>query len=138
MKNEKIKVKNEIASGIKKKTNIEDQAKLKKLILNVTKVIVVLLLAGVVTYLTDNFHYFEHLQQGVEYGIWHGFPLPFYFDGYHINWGQNPGEPIADWNKLQFWRYQNLALDYLIYALFIGGTLFLIEKGLKKLLKIEW
>lgn len=108
------------------------------MILTVFKIIVVLLLAGVVTYMTNNFQYFEEIEPTVEYGTWHGFPLPFYFQGYHVDWSDGASAPIVKWNPLNEWNYPNLVIDYVIYAIFIGGILFLVEKGLKKLFKIEW
>lgn len=104
----------------------------------ITKIVAVLIIAGVVTYLTDQFHYFQEIEKNVEYGIWHGFPLGFYFEGYHVNWGDGVSSPFADWVPLHRWNYYNIACDFLIYAIFVGSVLFLIEKGLKKLLKIQW
>jgi len=125
--------------AVAKDTSGNDRAlKRLKLILLFAKVVVVLMLAGVVTYLTDNFRYFEMLEEGVKYGIWHGFPWPFYFEGYHVVWGANPGEMVADWNRLTFYKYENMAFDFILYAAFIGGVLYLVEKGLKKILKVQW
>ncbi len=108
------------------------------LILIFVKVIAVLLVAAGITYLTYQFQYFEHIEEGVEYGIWHGFPLGYYFKGYHITWGNGANEMIADWNVVNRWQYLNLGIDFLTYAGLTGGILFLVEKVLKKLLKIEW
>ncbi|KKP69251.1 hypothetical protein A2X44_02585 [candidate division CPR3 bacterium GWF2_35_18] len=123
-----------------KNTTRNQEAPSKRLMiaLNIIKVIVVLILAGTITYLSDNFHNFEMVDKDVEYGIWHGFPLSFYFEGYHINWGNYPETPIADWVNIRRYNYVNMAIDFIIYAIFIGGILYLIEKGLKKLLKITW
>jgi len=108
------------------------------IVLNIIKIITVLALAGTITYLSDNFHNFDMVEKDVEYGIWHGFPLSFYFEGYHINWGSYPSSPIADWENVSRYNYPNMVIDFIIYAIFIGGVLYLIEKGLKKLFRIEW
>ena len=125
---------------MRKTYNNQEELNIKNLkkILGFLKVIVVLVIAGLVTYLSDGFHYFEHIEKGVEYGVHHGFPLPFYFEGYHINWGTSPDQLIADWVQISRWNYVNMVLDYIIYAVFAGGVLFLVDKGLKKVLKIDW
>ena len=107
-------------------------------LLLITKIIAVLLIAAGVTYLSSGFHYFEYLIPGVEYGIWQGFPLEFLFKGYRVLYGSEAADGVIEWQPLTRWNYWNLVLDYLIYTVFIGGILFLVEKGLKKLLKITW
>lgn len=120
----------------------DKQNKKTSLILTILKIVVIMLVAGIVLYLTNNFHYFEHIIEGVEYGIWHGFPLGFYFEGYHVNWGDGASAPIADWEKVSRWNYSHLAIDYVIYFLLVAGILYLAEFILKKIwrkrFKVTW
>ena len=112
------------------------------LVLTVLKIVVVLILAGLVTYWAKGFHHFEHSEGGVEYGIWEGFPLGYYFSGYHINWGDGKTVEIADWQEISRWNYINLGINFGIYVILIGGILYLAEYFLKKIwrkkFKVNW
>ena len=100
------------------------------------KTVIVSLVAAVVTWQTYYYTYFETIIPGVKYGIWHGFPFGYIFNGYQVDWYQ--GQSIANWNAIHYWIYHNLALDFILYFIYIAAILYLVEKGLKKLLHIEW
>jgi len=102
-------------------------------LLTVIKVIVAIGVAATLTVITFNIGFFQTVEEGVHYGIWYGFPLGYYFNGYYIDWSAG-GFP--SWLPLSYWVIRNWIVDFLIWFALVGSTLILIDLGLKRILRV--
>jgi hypothetical protein len=104
--------------------------------LTAIKLTVVFGIAETLTVLSFNFAYFETIKAEISYGIWHGFPFGYYFNGMFLD--HSNGGPLPNWLPLNFWVIHNWVFDFIIWFILVGSVLFLIEFLLKKLLKVDF
>ena len=98
------------------------------------KLIILASVSAIITIISFQFADFQTVAEGVEYGIWRGFPFGYFFSGEYIDWSITP---FPNWIYYSYWRPLAWIGDFLVYFIFIGSTFLLIDLFLKRLLKIE-
>jgi len=98
------------------------------------KLIILTSVSAIITIISFQFTDFEAVTEGVEYGIWRGFPFGYFFTGEYIDWSVTP---LPDWIGFSYWRPLAWVGDFLIYFIFIGSVFLLIDFYLKRLVKLD-